>query len=406
MRRFLPALMMIGAAASAAEPAVKKGLVVHEWGVFNVHRDVASANADLRLVWDALPGFVYGQIKGRRLPQHWEQIEARDRPLVFFHSAEPVDVKMRVDFPGGLAGVWWPGTAEPALRQGRPTPAAPVGTLKWDLRIKQAPPARRAPGALALVPKGHWIEAARAVGADDVFSRVGEQGFGYEREKFIYYDGVFPRAKGVDVKLVDGKAVLVNSADHVVFDVTVVDRRADGSVRLATLAKLDAGMTSAPLSLDVVNTPDFVAWASKRLAGQLTDAGLFDAEAALLVDLWKKDLYGTVGVHLHYRIPQATYDKLLPLTLEPRPEKTVRVGLVVFAHCAGDMEARLAALVKQLDDDAFAKREAASDEIARMGGSAISVLRKLEKSGDLSAEVKSRLTALLDRIDSERALGR
>src|SRR3954452_2351942 len=97
------------AAVSAVEPVVK-GLAVHEWGVFTAHDDFDVANASVRSEWDALPEFVYGRIKGRLLPTNWGPIEIRKRPLLFFHSAEPVELKVRVAFPGGQPGVWWPGT--------------------------------------------------------------------------------------------------------------------------------------------------------------------------------------------------------------------------------------------------------------------------------------------------------
>src|SRR5207249_4567825 len=103
-----------------AQPAAPphKGLAVHEWGVFRVNNDVDLANADMRAIWDGLPPFVYGQLVGRELPKHWRNVEIRDRPVIFFHAAEPVDVALSVEFPGGMAGVWWPGTQSPAIRDG------------------------------------------------------------------------------------------------------------------------------------------------------------------------------------------------------------------------------------------------------------------------------------------------
>src|SRR5689334_19895459 len=93
-------VLVLGAAMSAAEPApaVKKGLVVHEWGVFRAATDGGAANANVRQEWDALPQFVHGNIQGRGVPQHWGQIEVRFRPLIFFHSPEATRVKAKVDF--------------------------------------------------------------------------------------------------------------------------------------------------------------------------------------------------------------------------------------------------------------------------------------------------------------------
>src|SRR5439155_3612137 len=96
--------------AADPPPAAKKGLVVHEWGVFRVAGDSAVANANARAEWDALPQFVYGNIQGRGVPQHWGAVELRLRPLVFFHAAEGTQAQVKVEFPGGMPGVWWPAT--------------------------------------------------------------------------------------------------------------------------------------------------------------------------------------------------------------------------------------------------------------------------------------------------------
>jgi hypothetical protein len=99
----LIALTAVTATAAAQQPAIK-GLAVHEWGVFEVSEDAEFANAYMRAVWDDLPGFVYGHIKGRAVPQHWGAIELRNRPIIFFHADKPAQVRVKIDFPGGMAG--------------------------------------------------------------------------------------------------------------------------------------------------------------------------------------------------------------------------------------------------------------------------------------------------------------
>jgi len=96
-------LFLAGSIALAEEP-VEKDLTVHEWGVFRVHTDAEMANADLAREWNNLPEFVYGQISGRNIPQHYGAIEIRRRPIVFFHAARPLEVQMKIDFPGGMPG--------------------------------------------------------------------------------------------------------------------------------------------------------------------------------------------------------------------------------------------------------------------------------------------------------------
>src|SRR6516225_8230454 len=104
MRRALALLTLTFAAGFALlwaddKDPPAKGLVVHEWGIWRVHNDVEFANADMRAIWEALPPFVYGQVSGRELPKHWRNIEAVDRPVVFFHTPTAVSLTMHLDFP-------------------------------------------------------------------------------------------------------------------------------------------------------------------------------------------------------------------------------------------------------------------------------------------------------------------
>src|SRR5262249_56424811 len=118
---FLGCLAACSALQGKDAMPVQKGLVVHEWGVFRVHNDMELANADMRAIWEGLPKFVYGQVTGRSLPRHWHNVEIVDRPVIFFHAAQPVECELRIDFPRGMPGVWWPGSQRPAIRHGQVT---------------------------------------------------------------------------------------------------------------------------------------------------------------------------------------------------------------------------------------------------------------------------------------------
>src|SRR5947199_10286237 len=122
MYRFLTlfALLFLAPKIVAAPLApVVDGFAVHEWGVFRVYDDLDLANADMKAVWDAAPKWVHGQITGRELPKQWRNLQAVDKPVVFFHAPKPMSVRLRVDFPNGLPALWWPGTRVPALREGK-----------------------------------------------------------------------------------------------------------------------------------------------------------------------------------------------------------------------------------------------------------------------------------------------
>ena len=194
----------------------------------------------MRAEWDNLPEFVYGHIKGRVVPQHWGAFEERDRPLIFFHAADPVQVRVKVDFPGGMAGVWFPATAKPAVYGVQKQPK--VGdSLEWNLGVKQCPngwrPKTAAPRDVA---DKHWFGRVRQVKSDEIVANFSPTPADVDPERVIYYDGLFPQRNWLKFDVDKDRLSLTNRLKHPVFDVTIVDRR-DEKIRVAILAKVEAG---------------------------------------------------------------------------------------------------------------------------------------------------------------------
>jgi hypothetical protein len=404
------------------EEPIRKGLEVHEWGVFGVNDDREVANADMRAEWAALPKFVFGQTAGRDLPINQPQVYDVFKPVVFLHSPQPLALEVRVDFPGGAPAVWWPRTVYPAQEfdacpgDGKKKDA--FRYLEWHVQVKEPPKGQKSNAQLLAVDKGHWIETLRAVKADDVFTKTndGERGgfikegkglpdSQYERERFIYYDGLVPIGKRVAVTVKKDKVSVSSSVKHPLFDVTVVDRRTPDHTRVARLAKLEAGAKGTQLEFAEVDPKEWPEAALVILAKQLTDVGLFEDEAKSLAEVWKKDFFQADGLTLFFRLPQEEYEKLLPMKLKPRPEKLVRVGLVLHPHCEPDFADRVAALAKDLDDNEFDTRERAQNRLEDMGRAAFVHLRRLREKVK-SAEMKRRLDNLLDRHDAAKAIDR
>jgi hypothetical protein len=395
-------VLLLAAGARADEPKAK-GLIVHEWGVFRVHEDVEMANADVLAEWRDLPDFIYGQVNGRVLPINWGATEIRKRPIIFFHAGLPTQVRLRIDFPGGVPGVWFPGTVIPSQDGNRKPP--PIGSfLEWSLSIQQAPPGRGAQRAgPPPVSRDHWIARVRQVKSDEVFAIYGDAVNDVDREKFVYYDGLFPQGKWLRVNVVRGEVRLTNQVKFPVYDVTVVDRRDPDKPRIGRLARLEAGAANREIECVAANAATFADDGAATLVKQLTAAGLYEDEARSLADLWKKELFETTGLHVFYRIPQEEYEKRLPMTLTPKAETLVRVGLVYHGHCEPDLAERVLVLAKLLDSDEFAVREKAQKQLEAMGRAAYVHLVRFRKSPDLPLEVRKRVDALLEKWDAGQA---
>jgi hypothetical protein len=132
------------------------------------------------------------------------------------------------------------------------------------------------------------------------------------------------------------------------------------------------------------------------LAERLVAAGLTKPEAEALVDTWHQELFQHQGLTLLYRVPQATYDALLPLTATPAPRHRVRVGLMVHEHLEPTVTADVNALVDRLAKAAEADRPALMDQLKAYGGAAFPVLRARLAANDPESVVCRHLLAELD----------
>jgi hypothetical protein len=405
------------------EEPIRKGLEVHEWGVFCVHDDIELANADMRAEWAALPKFVFGQTVGRGLPTNQARYKLVKKPVIFFHTDQPMALEVRVDFSGGMPAVWWPRTIYPSQQlDGCPGEAKknePFRHLEWHVHLKEPPKGQKSNAQPLAVDKGHWIEALRAVKADDVFTQPGGSGdieiLGrrggelvvepFEREHFIYYDGLVPIGKRVAVTVEKDKVLVASRVKHPILDVTVVDRRTPGHIRVARLAKLEAGAKATELDFAEVDPKEWPEAGLVILTKQLADSGLFEDEARSLAEVWKKDFFQADGLTLFFRLPQEEYEKLLPMKLKPRPEKLVRVGLVLHPHCEPDFAERVANLAGELGSNDFEARERAQKRLEEMGRAAFVHLKRLRETIK-SPEAQRRLDELLAGFDALKAIDR
>ena len=60
-----------------------------------------------------------------------------------------------------------------------------------------------------------------------------------------------------------------------------------------------------------------------------------------MATVWRKGFFETEGVNVFYRLSQEAYDKALPLTVTPKPEKVVRTLLMHHPHCEPDLGERV-----------------------------------------------------------------
>jgi hypothetical protein len=375
---------------ASAQPAPHKGLAVHEWGVVSVYADVELANADMRDEWAGLPKFVYGQVDGRKQPEALRAVKA---PVIYFHLRQPLSLGVTVNFPGGKPAVWWPTTMPNFNGQ-------PLTSLNWRVELKPKGDIK-----YAALPKGHWMEALRQVEADDVLVYDHGPEGGAQFERFIYYDGLIPVPKGLEVQVQGDTISLKSTAKHPLLDVTVVDLRNLRRIRTATIAKLDPEGEVKEVKLTEREQTKWPYDGIAELVGQLKAAGLNEDEAKSLVAVWRKAFFETEGLGVFYRLPQEVYDRLLPLTVQPTPEQTVRTLLVHHPHCEPDLRERVLTLVKDLGAIKFEDRVEAQRRLTALGKAAFIHLARA-RNDSMDPEVKARLTRVLEEFEAEKGFGK
>ncbi|MCW8132502.1 MAG: hypothetical protein KIS92_19295 [Planctomycetota bacterium] len=402
----LAALILAGFAH--AENAPPPPYELHEWGVFAVPRNAAWANLDMKGEWAGMPKAFYGMLPERGLPYHGPVL----KPVIYFHAEKPLKIDLTVTFAEGTPTIWWPAASDPVntgRREGLPAPKS-LTFQPWLVeRPEQNSPAGKVPRELA-VDEGHWVNLLRKVKASDVFCGGGHSHVGqaWDKEKFIYYDGLMklPVSPGV---VRDGKTVVLEVPGAEVWqDVMLVER--DGE-KLSVSSRW-GGWTEALGPTDVRHerfemretNAEGLAALAKELTARLTQAGLNPDEAESMTAVWNEGLFRQDGLTLFYRIPQAVYDRWLPLKAKPAPAKTVRVGLVVHRHLEPELEARVAGLIKRLSSEQFDERDAALQALLKLGGAAFPQIDKASASDD--PEVARQCKSILNLLDARPFLGK
>jgi hypothetical protein len=406
---------LLACAAKAAEPSFE----LHEWGVFGVYPNVKYANADMKAEWESLPKFMYGFVKEKTVP---ECPTAVWKPIVYIHTKDAFPLSMTVRFPKGMPTVWYPAAANMI---GDLKGLIMADRLDWNLQVNQRPQAflncfkgteietkieteleaelktkletERKLKEAQLTP---WVALARKPESAQVFAEVGFDNHGlpvyYDDEKFVYYDGLVPAPQYIKFSTLQKDLDSLRIENSATFEIPaffILDRSDKDRIRFGSLNNAKGKNFIVPMQ--EIKPAEWPAEAEKTIAAAMVTAGLNKDEAESAIAIWRKDFFENDGVTLLWLLPQAEYDKLLPLSLNPPAKKLVRVGLVHQPHADG-AEARILELIKQLEDS----HEEASKALASIGGIALPYLREAAKNSK-KGEIVTRCKQILDAIDAE-----
>ena len=365
-----------GFPATGSDP----GLVVHEWGTLTCVVDEAGRPMEWRPFARPtdLPGFVYGLHDDGTGVGHgagpggikpWLRALVRlETPVVYFYGTAGTDVSARVSFPDGRITEWYPWA--------RSTPSG----LAWE-RVR-------------LLPEGEAVLAEErdqsryyAARATDALPLAVEGEDGTQEEKFLFYRGAGRIVPPVLVALRGEDVVVSDYGSSGVSEVVLFENRGG---RTSYLVRAKGG---AQASLPRDATGGTMESLRNDLEALLVRHGLFAREAAAMLETWG-DSWFEEGTRVFYVVPRRITDAALPLSIDPRPARTVRVLVARNELLTPERLASLEQDVRGLTEAELGDPAARAQILERLGRFAEPGLRRLLGSTDLG-RLRGRVERLL-----------
>ena len=363
----------------AAASRGAEGFVAHEWGTFTSVQGADGIQLEWNpLVTSELPPFVYNSVRrvGGRIVWEakgaYQTLQRMETPVIYFYSDTQQKVDVTVDFPQGIVTEWFPLGRQFAPATAKTPPRAGRQIIRWE-NIEILPLKQNAPlaGALPLENSGSHYYAARATDAD--YLRVTASGAksGAEVEKFLFYRGVGNfRAPLTVSQLADGSGlVLTNSAQEPLGNLFVYTVRGNEAkfVPVGTLPAGSARKVALRADKNLAPLSDIRADLARRLREALVGEGLYEREAAAMVQTWDESWFGEQGTRVLYTLPRAWTDRILPLTIEPRPRELARVMIGRAELISPEMEWNLLKQVVRYADADAVTRARIIDDTRKLG---------------------------------------
>lgn len=346
--------VLVGTIFLAESVSAARSLGVHEWGTFTALQDEQGrALGGINVDDEPLPPFVHtlnwSLIKQssfslypltgifmKGVPEQHPDVTLRlETPVIYFHlppGAGPMKLNVDVALRGGWLTQFYPNAEAdaPGISSGTfdfgPIRPNTVGRLSW----KGLTVGGNAPGTNASEPKTDspvWL-APRNVQAASV-TTGGEKP---ESEKYLFYRGVGNFAAPLSVATDSARDRLefrsrfqdvLAIREHLnLGPLWLVQVRPDGRFAYRTLAPIDvtgnaeqivggAKASFAPRDFAVANLDGL----RHEMRQALVQDGLFDDEAAALLETWNQAYFRTPGLRLFFLVPRRWTDHYLPLSI-------------------------------------------------------------------------------------------
>lgn len=357
---------------------------VHEWGSINLIQ--GSDRAILGGLTDDqsdLPPFVETWFKK---PDRSNIPMMIEKPILYFYTKEAIVANVKVSCPGGFLTQWYPNATSHFPVNPGPGHKLPVmknGFLEWKW-IAVTPHDER--NNLQAVANHPWWPITRE--PDSAVLRVN----GAE-EKFLFYRGSSSFNSPLKIDVRDGFAL---SATRPVRHVYTIQAGEETKPVIHYHEQVSVKDGASPA--ETIATP---AGAASHLKTLLNQEGLFPKESDGMVRIWEQDMFNKPGIRAIYLMEPSELDELLPLNIQPTPNKVVRVMLVRVECLTEDRETTIMKLIEQLGGNSFQIRQSAEEALLKTGRIGQGLMTKVWRESD-DPEIKVRLKRILRRVTPSR----
>jgi hypothetical protein len=309
---------------NAQSQQIDPDLIAHEWGTFT-----SIADKDGRAVrWMPLrssadlPRFVE-HIMDAQFKVGLAGTVRMETPVLYFYSSHETKVSVSAKFSRGILTEWYPYASEV-----KPNPKTMLdrealfrrkssGSIAWN-SVTVSPklaanfPRASQPGD----PEDNLYYRARETAAAPLLVKTDS---GDQQEKFLFYRGVSTFSLPISTTITaSGQVRLANLAQDEVPSVILFERRGD------KLGYRLGGALAGEMSLDPPELTATFESLSRDLQDVLIGQGLYADEAHAMIETWRQSWFEE-GSRLFYIVPKNFLNGILPLTINPAPEQTVRV---------------------------------------------------------------------------------
>ena len=359
-------------------------LVVHEWGTFT---SIAGKDG-VALEWRPLngptdlPKFVHTIQQADDGLRHGPKADLRaavrmETPVLYFYSANEMDVDVKVNFPKGKITEWYPH-------------ARSVNTsIDWG-RLKVMP------GAVFNLPvedkDSHYYPARETDSAPVQVCATDSKPA--QQEKFLFYRGVGTFDLPVSVKLESGKVVLKNLGKDGIAHLILFENRG-GKLGYRLIDGFTGETTIERPPLDR-NLEALLSDLNQALVG----SGLYEKEAAAMIKTWRNSWFEE-GLRVFYILPRQATDAVLPLTIDPKPTELVRVLVGRTEVITPEMEKSVRRQVTLLGDPSTGVREEARRTIRKYGRFSEPILKRILKN-EGNELVRERIKELIESTGTQQ----